>query len=1108
MSANTKYGTGALNSNVTNNNSAFGYYAAGATTTGSSNTAVGVNALLANIDGKWNTAIGSAAMCSDLSGSSNVAVGSRALFTNTISDYNVAVGVNNLEFATGGYNTAVGYKAGKNLIGGGANTFLGANSSGWDNAVHSTAIGADAQITESNQIVLGNADDHVYVPGNRIDLGTNYIPTAGNQVPSKYYVDSIAAGIVLKQPCACATTGNSSLSGTASVDGVPLVSGVTRVLVWQQTNGVQNGIYVANSGAWTRSTDMAAGSSAVNVSVLVTGGDSNGQTTFRQVATPAVVGTNALSFIAQYTTNFVVGNGLQLTGNTLSVVSNLGEDHSSGWLHKVKIVNQTLSDVGLAVADGTGRSVNFVPVNGPGSYNSTTVSGDTLIAYVGNGGANSGSLNICQWSDTPNGIRMAGDNITVTGLMTAASNNGRINVTDLTGNSNTALGTGAMGTNACSFSTAVGSYALLTNNNSHNTAVGSFSFYNNTIGSNGTAIGADALKGNTTGSYNTAVGSASLLNNQTGTYCTAVGYHALMNSATNYNTAVGGACLASTTTGGRNTAVGAGALELNTTGELNNAFGFHAMYSNINGSGNNSFGEECLYNNTSGSANCAFGRATSYSNTTGGLNSAFGHSALFNNTTAQENCAFGQAALYNTKPDSYNANANVAVGSAAGYYNTVGSFNSSLGYWALGGSITGSANTGVGAGAGRYAKSIDCCTFLGADSSTNFDTTYYAYSTAIGAKSIITASDQIVMGGLNPANSKYPQVYVPGTLNVTGVSTLGSTLTVSGAASLNNTLNVTGASTLGSTLTVSGAASLNNTLNVTGVSTLGSTLTVSGAASLNNTLNVTGASTLGSTLTVSGAASLNNTLNVTGASTLGSDLTVSGTTSLGTRLLGYGSAGDLFWIGLRGSGSDPQKVAIGINGDSSSTGAVQSIQFNTNSTSRMYIGSTGYVGIGKTTPTCALDVAGSMAVSGVSTLSGGISVNSSYFKMTRASCIVISTNGNSGLTINSALNVSAVEWISSGDYASSFKITIPSPMPSDVYNNNKFDITLTGVKTKNPYTQVSTGSISDNVLIGYLYAKGSNSTPSGPTVLYIGIASRIGDKTLDTNGYFDLQIMW
>ena len=1036
MSANTKYGTGALNSNVTNNNSAFGYYAAGATTTGSSNTAVGVNALLANIDGKWNTAIGSAAMCSDLSGSSNVAVGSRALFTNTISDYNVAVGVNNLEFATGGYNTAVGYKAGKNLIGGGANTFLGANSSGWDNAVHSTAIGADAQITESNQIVLGNADDHVYVPGNRIDLGTNYIPTAGNQVPSKYYVDSIAAGIVLKQPCACATTGNSSLSGTASVDGVPLVSGVTRVLVWQQTNGVQNGIYVANSGAWTRSTDMAAGSSAVNVSVLVTGGDSNGQTTFRQVATPAVVGTNALSFIAQYTTNFVVGNGLQLTGNTLSVVSNLGEDHSSGWLHKVKIVNQTLSDVGLAVADGTGRSVNFVPVNGPGSYNSTTVSGDTLIAYVGNGGANSGSLNICQWSDTPNGIRMAGDNITVTGLMTAASNNGRINVTDLTGNSNTALGTGAMGTNACSFSTAVGSYALLTNNNSHNTAVGSFSFYNNTIGSNGTAIGADALKGNTTGSYNTAVGSASLLNNQTGTYCTAVGYHALMNSATNYNTAVGGACLASTTTGGRNTAVGAGALELNTTGELNNAFGFHAMYSNINGSGNNSFGEECLYNNTSGSANCAFGRATSYSNTTGGLNSAFGHSALFNNTTAQENCAFGQAALYNTKPDSYNANANVAVGSAAGYYNTVGSFNSSLGYWALGGSITGSANTGVGAGAGRYAKSIDCCTFLGADSSTNFDTTYYAYSTAIGAKSIITASDQIVMGGLNPANSKYPQVYVPGTLNVTGVSTLGSTLTVSGAASLNNTLNVTG------------------------------------------------------------------------ASTLGSDLTVSGTTSLGTRLLGYGSAGDLFWIGLRGSGSDPQKVAIGINGDSSSTGAVQSIQFNTNSTSRMYIGSTGYVGIGKTTPTCALDVAGSMAVSGVSTLSGGISVNSSYFKMTRASCIVISTNGNSGLTINSALNVSAVEWISSGDYASSFKITIPSPMPSDVYNNNKFDITLTGVKTKNPYTQVSTGSISDNVLIGYLYAKGSNSTPSGPTVLYIGIASRIGDKTLDTNGYFDLQIMW
>ena len=112
------------------------------------------------------------------------------------------------------------------------------------------------------------------------------------------------------------------------------------------------------------------------------------------------------------------------------------------------------------------------------------------------------------------------------------------------------------------------------------------------------------------------------------------------------------------------------------------------------------------------------------------------------------------------------------------------------------------------------------------------------------------------------------------TLSVTGDATLNNALTVSGAATMNSSLDVSGASTLNSALTVSGAATMNSSLDVSGASTL-NTLTTSGAASMGSTLSVSGDATLNNALTVSGAATMNSSLDVSGASTLNT-LTVSG----------------------------------------------------------------------------------------------------------------------------------------------------------------------------------------------------------------------------------------
>lgn len=56
-----------------------------------------------------------------------------------------------------------------------------------------------------------------------------------------------------KAPCDVATTTNITLSGEQTIDGV-LTSG-SRVLVWNQTNAVDNGIWDSSTGAWSRAID-------------------------------------------------------------------------------------------------------------------------------------------------------------------------------------------------------------------------------------------------------------------------------------------------------------------------------------------------------------------------------------------------------------------------------------------------------------------------------------------------------------------------------------------------------------------------------------------------------------------------------------------------------------------------------------------------------------------------------------------------------------------------------------------------------------------------------------------------------------------------------------
>ena len=157
-------------------NTAIGYQALTSNTIGKDNVSVGYEALSDNTQGCYNIAIGQYALTANtgalsgstaISGMSNVAVGINSLATSTQGISNVAVGSNTLQILTSGnFNSVFGDNAGINQGTGSYNTFLGSSTGqavGDGNSyTYSTAIGANAIITASNQMVLGGSNSGTY----------------------------------------------------------------------------------------------------------------------------------------------------------------------------------------------------------------------------------------------------------------------------------------------------------------------------------------------------------------------------------------------------------------------------------------------------------------------------------------------------------------------------------------------------------------------------------------------------------------------------------------------------------------------------------------------------------------------------------------------------------------------------------------------------------------------------------------------------------------------------------------------------------------------------------------------------------------------------------
>ena len=146
-------------------------------------------------------------------------------------------------------------------------------------------------------------------------------PGTATHLVNKGYVDAIASGLDVRQSVLAATTENSDLSGLDVIDGVTLTSG-DRVLVKNQTDQAQNGVYTAASGSWSRSLDCNENAEVTSgLFIYVSEGAANADSGWVLTTNdPIAVGSTNLQF-TQFSGagQIVAGTAMSKSGNTLNV---------------------------------------------------------------------------------------------------------------------------------------------------------------------------------------------------------------------------------------------------------------------------------------------------------------------------------------------------------------------------------------------------------------------------------------------------------------------------------------------------------------------------------------------------------------------------------------------------------------------------------------------------------------------------------------------------------------------------------------------------------------------------------------------------------------------
>ncbi len=234
-----------------------------------------------------------------------------------------------------------------------------------------------------------------------IDTTTGTIstgPVSNTDIANKQYVDAVAQGLKAKQAVKCATTGDITLLGLQTIDTYTTLAG-DRVLVKNQTNTAENGIYIAASGAWSRSIDMDVWSEVPGSYTVALNGSTNLDTGWVcTAAETGVINVTAMPWVQfSGSATYYAGTGLTLAANTFSITNTGVTAATKGSASKTvtATVNAqgqltSLTDQDIAIANtqvsGLGtmstQNAGAVAITG-GTINGTTIGGTTAGAITG-----------------------------------------------------------------------------------------------------------------------------------------------------------------------------------------------------------------------------------------------------------------------------------------------------------------------------------------------------------------------------------------------------------------------------------------------------------------------------------------------------------------------------------------------------------------------------------------------------------------------------------------------------------------------------------------------------------------------------------------------------
>lgn len=177
-----------------------------------------------------------------------------------------------------------------------------------------------------------------------------------------------------------ASTGNLTLSGEQTVDGVALVADDT-ILVKNQTTASENGLYTVQQSTWYRSDDLVEGSDAAGVAVFVNEGTSNADSIW--VCTDdtgsATVGTDNLTFATITTVIGAAGSDTQVQFNSSGALAgDAGLIFNSG---TGTLTATTLSD-GIASLN-SGNLINLGVLTASGTVTGGTLTDGALSSTAG-----------------------------------------------------------------------------------------------------------------------------------------------------------------------------------------------------------------------------------------------------------------------------------------------------------------------------------------------------------------------------------------------------------------------------------------------------------------------------------------------------------------------------------------------------------------------------------------------------------------------------------------------------------------------------------------------------------------------------------------------------